>query len=345
MRYIPSMFNKLSEAATGGFIGDRKTNGRVTVEPLWQLKATPPSYGNSIRGPYRYFQDVNDSGVQWEVPNIKNISWDRQESQDLASCTITLYNMWHEGNLEEQELEGQLGKPGYFWPKRGLEINRWNQLGGKGSMRKDGFWDPNFSWQNVLVQYALVRTYEGFVNPNALSSSSIQDDLDDECLVQTGTWLIDFVSAGSNGEMVLNCKDMGKLLLDQACFPPIIPDGLYPLEYYPAGKSAFDSVFGAKPKTGVSPGSQGEVKGEYVASSADEFNEGFDVDIYGHKGSYAVDGNWLTSAWSEAHPLPAATVYWDFDILDPISKLSIKTWAGGYECYVSIMRDNEWLAG
>ena len=345
MRFYPSILEKVR---SGQFFGSSKPIGRVSVEPLWNLNQTPPSYGGSNRGPYRWFQDTADSGVEWEVPNIKNISWDRSESQDIATCTITLYNMWHEGNLEQQELVGQLGKPGYFWPKRGLEVNRWGQIGGTGSFRKDGFWDPNFSWQNVLIQYGMIRTYEGYGgHPTADNFKSIQDNLDDENVLITGTWLIDTVTAGSNGEMVLNCKDMGKLLLEQICFPPTIPSGLYPLDYYPAGKSAFDSVFGPKPKTGVSVGSQGEVRSTYVYSSLDDDNGGIvNTEQNGHFGSHANDGNWNTYALSEAHALPGdATVFWDFDILDPISKLSIKAWAGGYECYVSIMRDNVWLAG
>lgn len=344
MRFVPSMLEKIQ----GQFVGNRRSIGRVSVEPLWSLHETPPSYGGSVRGPYRWFQDAADSGVEWEVPNIKQIEWDRSEGQDLATCTITLTNMWHESNLATPELAGQLGMPGYFWPKRGLEINRWNQIGGTGSFRKDGFWDPNFSWQNVLVQYGLIRTYEGYGGHSTKENfKSIQDNLDNENVLITGTWLIDTVTAGSGGEMVLNCKDMGKLLMDQLCFPPSIPAGLYPLEYYPAGKSAFDSVFGPKPKTGVSPGSQGEVRSKYVFSSLDDANgDVVDTEIAGHKGSHANDGNWQTFALSEAYDLPnQGTVFWDFDILDPISKLSIKAWAGGYECYVSVMRDNEWLPG
>lgn len=350
MRFYPSILEKVR---SGQFFGSSKPIGRVSVEPLWNLNQTPPSYGGSNRGPYRWFQDTADSGVEWEVPNIKNISWDRSESQDIATCTITLYNMWHEGNLEQQELVGQLGKPGYFWPKRGLEVNRWGQIGGTGSFRKDGFWDPNFSWQNVLIQYGMIRTYEGYGgHPTADNFKSIQDNLDDENVLITGTWLIDTVTAGSNGEMVLNCKDMGKLLLEQICFPPTIPSGLYPLDYYPAGKSAFDSVFGPKPKTGVSPGSQGEVRSIYFDSSLDvaqtiaSGSPVYDLDIDGHYGSHSNDGNWNTYSLSEAHPLPGSSpVWWEFTIEQGISKMSVKAFAGGYDCYISILRGGVWLDG
>lgn len=339
MRFRKNLLEKMGE----DFFGPQKSIGRVTIEPSWMLNQTPPIHAGSVRGPFRWWQDKADSGVEWEVPNIKTISWDRSESQDIASCTITLYNIWHEGNLEEPEMEGQLGKPGYFWPKRGLEFNRWGQLGGKGSFRKDGFWDPNFSWQNVLVQYGLIRTYEGY-GPDTSDAEFISVDkhLEDGNVLITGTWLIDSVSANSNGEMTLTCRDIGKLLLEQICFPPTIPGGLYPLDYHPAGKSPFDSQFGSKPKTGVSPASMGEVLINYSTSSYDVatgvYNSG--------GGSSAVDGNWSTAAISNGFANPGdGTVWWEFNVNQQISKLSIKPLAGGYQCYVSLKVDGSWLSG
>lgn len=341
MRFSPGILDRLERQ----FIGDNKSIGRVTVEPLWNLNSTGASYGGSVRGPYRWFQDVADSGVEWEVPNVKSIDIDRSDTQDIATCTITLSNIWHEGNLETAEDNAYLGMPGYFWPKRGLEVNRWGQLGGKGSFRKDGFWDPNFSWQNVLVPYALLRTWEGYGgHPTETNFVSVQDNIDNENVLITGTWLIDTVQAGSNGDMVLQCRDMGKLLLEQLCFPPTVPNGLYPLEYYPAGKTAFDSVFGPKPKTGVSPGSQGEVRSAYYDSSLDNSTGVPNSAINGHYGSHGVDGHWDTFSLSDAYALPGdGGVWWEFDVNHAISNLSIKPWAGGYDCYVSISRDGNWL--
>lgn len=721
MRFYPSIFEKVK---SGRFFGEDKPNGRVTVEPLWELNETNAIYGNSVRGPYRWFQDTADTGVEWEVPNIKNISWDRSDGQDIASCTITLYNTWHEGNLQTPELAGQLGKPGFFWPKRGLEINRWNQVAGKGAFRKDGFWDPNFSWQNVLVPYAMIRcvdveteiltkrgwlkwdqvkagdyalginpqtgfsewqeikevfrspykgklthlrsrthdslttsnhrwlvynhnnelewkttetlntnssiplsaihdnpnneksytddfvelaawyytegsydrrsgsycnitqsrtvnmrnvirirellermfgkpgklprgpaldqnsvdiavgmiaegrrpvdivrasglsdetirlwrtgirtppersvlwtekhydeekgkstfiisksasaqlqevicgnlkepnpdfflaltqdqldlfievciagdgstyhsggedydvfiqdteeridafemacvlagrpyhsrkrsgrsvhsismlkatktnplksvkginnvsyddyvwcprvehgnwyarrngcgfftgnTYEGYNgHSTATEFKSVDDNLNDEHILQTGTWLVESISAGSSGELVLNCKDMGLLLMQQICFPPTVPPALYPLEYYPEGKSAFDSMFGAIPKAGiyVSPGSFGEIRVGYENSSLDEEAGTYNTSIQGHKPAHIKDGNWTTYGLSEAYAGPDdATVWWEFNVEQEVSKLAIKGWAGGYDCWISMSNaDDEWL--
>lgn len=342
MRFVPSIFERIS----GNFVGeDNKSNGRVTVEPNWLLRETPPIYGGSVRGPFRWWQDKNDSGVEWEVPNIKSIQWDRSEDQDIASCTITLFNMWHESNGEAPELEGQLGKPGYFWPKRGLNLNRWNQIGGKGAYRKDGFWDPNFSWQNVLVPFGLIRTYEGYGgNPSPSQYHSVQDNLDNENVIITGTWLIESVSAGSSGEMVLSCKDIGVLLLKQLCFPPLVPPATYPLDYYPAGKSPFDSFFGSKPTNGVSPASFGEVHRAFHTSSLDIIYNTPNMAVDGHRGTHACDGNWNTYSLSEAFASPNdGSPYWDFGVSGGVSKVGIKPWAGGYDCYLSILKDGQWL--
>ena len=342
MRFVSSMFERVA----GQFVGDdNRSNGRVTVEPTWQLNTTPPIYAGSVRGPYRYFVDTTNPGVEWEVPNIKSISWDRSEDQDIATCTITLYNMWHEGNMELPELEGQLGKPGYLWPKRGLEVNRWNQLGGRGAYSKTGIWDGNFSWQNVLVPFGLIRTYEGYGgNPTPGNFVSVQANLNNENVLQTGTWLIDNISAGSEGEMVLNCKDVGTLLLKQLCFPPTIPPAVYPVDYYPAGKSPFDSFFGTKPKTGVSPASFGEVHKNYYTSSLDIVAGAANASVDGHYGSHACDGNWNTYALSEAYATPdQGTPFWDFVINDGVTKVALKPWAGGYDCYLSIYTGGIWL--
>lgn len=344
MRFVPSIFERIS----GQFVGDdNKSNGRVTVEPLWNLNMTPPIYGGSVRGPFRWWQDKADSGVEWEVPNIKSITWDRSEDHDIASCTITLFNMWHEPNEEVQELAGQLGKPGYFWPKRGLELNRWNQIGGKGAFRKDGFWDPNFSWQDILVPFALIRTYEGYGgNPTSDNYISIQDNLNNENVLITGTWLIESISAGSSGEMVLNCKDIGILLLKELCFPPVVPAAAYPIDYYPAGKSPFDSFFGSKPSTGVSPASMGEVFKTYAWSSLDDTTGIHNTNVGAvHFGSHSCDGNWSTYSLSEGYQNPTdGSVYWEYNVNhEGISKVAIKPWAGGYECYLSIYRGGVWL--
>lgn len=338
MRFVPSFFDRVK----GDFLGDNAPNGRVTVEPGWQLKKTAPVYGSSVRGPFKYFRDVADSGVEYEVPNIKSISINRSLSEDVAKCTITMYNTWHESNTVAPELVGQLGKPGNFWPKRGETSNVWNQTAAKGAYRKDGVWDPNFSWANVLVQNAMLITRQGYGGvPSQGNYVSVQDNIDAGNILPTGIWLIDTVVGGSDGLLNITCRDIGRILLDQIVFPPLVPGGLYPLEYYPAGKSSFDSMFGPRVSTGLAPGSKGEVRvtphPDSTSGVADSSRSGFPV-------SNSLDGLDGTYGLTEAFPSPIADnlPFFQYNINQKVSSLYLLPWAGGYECYIHVMEGGVW---
>ena len=351
---------------TRNFLGGEAPQGRVTVSPFWSINKTSPLYGNSLKGPYRYYTDY-DAGTstpnvdEYEVPSIKSISWNRSEGQDVASCTITLYNSWHNTNSETPEQTTQLGKKGYFWPKRGTGDSAltWGQSAGTGAYKKDGTWDPSFSWENVLVEDALLRTYEGYGGiPTSGNYVSIDQNLDDENLLITGVWIVNSVQGGSDGMMTLQCSDIGRILLDQIVFPPLIPAAVYPLEYYPPGQSAFDSTWGPKIKdkfrgdnigrdefgreVSTSPASRGEVWIRTLNSSAD----GDATVNTTHPASHSVDGNWDTYALSEAYAtMDGGKPYFEFlpggsDVVGSgIDSFGLKTWAGGYTVYVSVAED------
>jgi lysophospholipase L1-like esterase len=353
MRFTPSIFDG---AKSRNFIGNNANHGRVTVDPYWQLKTTPPVYGSSYRGPFRYYTD--GAPIEYEVPSIKTISWNRSNTQDLASCNISMYNTWHNLNEEEQELAGQLGKPGYFWPKRGQGDSAitWEQSPGKGAYTKDGVWDANFSWENVLVEDVIIRTYEGRGGkPTPGNFKSIQDNIDDDELLITGVWIVNSVTAGSDGTLTLNCTDIGRILIDQMVFPPVIPGTVYPLEYYPPGRSAFDSPWGPKLKRSeiyipessgiidnISPAKKGEVWIRGFNSSADADTTVNSI----HPISHAVDGDWDTYAMSEAYEtMTGGKPYFEFlpgsdpEFGSGINSLKVKTWGGGYTVYISIAED------
>lgn len=353
MRYNKSLFDKVK---TGNFLGVNRPNGRVTVDPYWKLEKTPPVYGNSFKGPFRYYTNYDAAsstpGIEeYEIPSIKSIQWNRSTSQDLGSCTITLYNMWHNLNSEEQELAGQLGKKGYFWPKRGQgdSSTTWNQESGKGAYRKDGTWDSQFSWENVLVEDVILRTYEGYGGHSSDGTYvSIDENLDDGDLLLTGVWIVNTVSAGSDGMMTLECTDIGRILIDQIVYPPVIPSGAYPLEYYPPGKSAFDSPWGPTLRDkdlqddDISPGQRGEV---WVRSSSwSGSSDGTISSLY--PASNVTDGDWDTYSLSEAYDtMNEGRPYWEFlpgaanTSSAAINSLQFKPWGGGYTVYISIAED------
>jgi len=351
MRFNQVLFDKVKGR---NFLGEDAAYGRVTVDPYWSLEKTPPIYGNSFRGPYRYYTD--GSPVEYEVPSIKSITWDRSNGQDIASCTITIYNTWHNANTELPELAGQLGQKGRFWPKRGQGDSSatWNQSPANGAYTKEGIWDNAFSWENVLVEDVIIRTYEGMgIAPVAGAFKSIEEHIADEEAWITGVWIVNTVTAGSDGLLTLSCSDIGRILIDQIVFPPVIPGATYPLEYYPPGKTAFDSPWGPKVKNGTrinefgqevttSPASKGEV---WIR----EFNSTADADTTvntDYPASHAVDGNWDTYALTEAYATPdGGRPYFEFlpggsaSVGAGIDSMKIKTWAGGYTVYISIAED------
>jgi hypothetical protein len=359
MRFVPEVFEKVK---SGFFLGpENAPAGRVTVEPDWSLKTTYPVYGNSLRGPYRYYQTVNGTpaSAEKEIPNIKSISWNRDSSSGVASCTITIYNTWHDGNNQQPELNNQLGRPGAFWPTRGDKNNQpenlWNQKALKGAYDRAGNWDAAFSWKNILIQNALIRTYEGYggsqEEPVALGAfKSIDTAISRKQLMITGVWLVDTVTATSDGMLTLGCRDIGRLLLDQLVLPPTIPDALYPPEWVPAGQHGmgYDVIWGPGAK-GLSAGganrgisSRSPINLKFHSSSVNGTN---DTAVNGNKPSHAVDGDWNTYALSNGFASPKVTgslPYFQYSFKNPLGSIAIKGWAGGYTCYVSVSVNGVW---
>lgn len=341
MRFAPQIFQKVESR-------NLQSNTRLTVLPLWSLKKTPPVYGSSIKGPFRYYTDGND--VEYEIPSPRNWTINRDKSQDVASCNITIYNTWHESNNVAAELYQQLGIVSPFWPKRGASNTSatWDQTPFKGAYRKDGVWDANFSWENTIVEDVLIKTYEGYGgNPTDNNYVSIQKNINDGNILQTGVWRVDTVSVSSDGNLVLSCRDIGSILLDQKVFPPVIPPALYPLEYYPDGKSAFDSFFGPRvkpinsPGSKISPGEKGEV---WIWGSS--HSGSFDPSVSSkYPLSNSRDGDPRDFTLSEAyeHPHNGDSVTFEYGVGQGISSIAIRPWAGGYTCYVSVRKGGVWL--
>lgn len=336
MRYDKDFFSLVE---SGIYVGDTKPQGRVTIEADWELNSTVPVWGNSIRGPFRWFQSQNQNDhIEMEIPHISSIDIDRDSSQDVATCNIALYNQYHDDvTSETPELLSQLGRPGYFWPEHGATAesgSRWSQSPSTGAYDKDGVWTPGFDWEAAIVPYALLRTYQGY-GPDG---KSVQQALDDGDIFITGVWLIEAVTGGTSGTMAIACKDIGKLLLDQIIMPPLVPNALYPLEYMPDGESRFDSYWEPDPTTGVSPASQGR----------------YNLSVYASSGwtnaANAVDRKDNTFAYSPGHTDPLDGVeYIEFITantnVEIMNQIEMRAWAGGYTCYLSIYNGSGWAAG
>lgn len=320
-------------ANSGQAIGVNKACGRVTIDPDWQLHSTDPIYAGSPRGPFRYYQS-DPSGatptpvtIEIELPNIKTINVDRSMSQDIGTCKIAMYNQWHDGNAGMiPESLTQLGKPGYFWPERGgdqYSQELWNQQPSVGALQKDGTVDEGFEWTNAIVPNALIRTYQGYGGHDL----SIDEAISQGKIMLTGVWLIDSISAGTEGMLNIDCRDIGRLLLEQTVYPPLIPDYLYPLEYFPAGTSGFDSPWGARPSMvddlNTTQAAYSEERCFYKEASSDVSVAGgvlggnvpIGTATEKHLPSHAADGNLKDYAWSKASLNATGSdnqAYWEF---------------------------------
>lgn len=214
MRTIPPEMWRLWSKG-GPFIGDLgKPHGRVTVEKDWFLNlASDVSTPTPTKLPFRWYQRIDNSQVETELPNLKTIDIDRSLDSDAASCSISLYNTTMERNHVGQNK--RLGDPGFLtWRTPSLAAkSRWDQIKGP--------------WANVLVPNALLRTYQGFGGVG----KSIEDALRDGNIILTGVWLIDEVRPGTDGMLQIKCRDMAKLLIEQQLYLPLIPSAWYPLHY------------------------------------------------------------------------------------------------------------------
>lgn len=349
MRYNKALMSLIQG---GNFTGDNRPNLVITVEADWQLNTTSTgsNWGNSIRGPYRWWQNSDNDQTEALIPNLKSMNRNASLGNDVATCNIEIFNQWHdalgedaatpaEDNLPEDY--NQLGKPGYFWPGHGTTTDaqtRWEQSPSTGATMKDGTVDANFEWAHALVPYALLRTYEGYGGHD----SNLETAISNGNLFLTGVWLVETVVAGNDGILKLSCKDIGKLLLDQIVISPLIPNALYPLEYVPDGESRFDSYWEPKANSGVSPASQGRVPIQYNNSSST-------TPQYGHAHTDSVDKRDDTYAISDGETTPNGQHHWWLYKVKGsngknIDQIEIRPWAGGYTCYVSISEDNvTWL--
>lgn len=165
-------------------------------------------FGNDT-GPY------GDDPVLLQVPNLKNVHIDRSLDAPAATITLSIYNQ----QMTDAVICDAIGTPGYYsWNMGdstipGASQARWNR-------------DTN-PWHGVLVPNALLRTYQGFGGIGMDLSAAIAAGH----LVNTGWWLIDEVTIGTDGMLQIKGRDMAKLLIEQRLFPFIVPQDRYPLKY------------------------------------------------------------------------------------------------------------------
>jgi len=296
----------------------------VTVETSFKLN-TAYGVGEGSKQPVRWFMRSDGSQVETEVPNVKVIAIDSSLDTDAATCEITLSNQWMENNATmAARPPGESGFMGYFSFDRG----------GAPDARSRWGHQPN-PWTNVLTPNALLRTYQGY-GGNDLTIPAAQAAGN---VVQTGTWLVDEVRIDSNGTLVLRCRNMAKLLIEQIVYPPLVPVTQYPVRYcrwiYPLETK----------NVVVATGQKGPRTLKYDATANSAWASGGVVE--GHNPAEAFDGN-LDSFWlsigNDGPEQPYAVEWVQATCGDIIDTVTFTPWAGNYTCWVSVMENGAWVS-
>lgn len=316
---------------TGLFVGDNRSRAAVSVEPDWFLRKTVRTYDGSKFASYRWFQRADNSQTEWYVSNVKSIKIDRSIDTDIATCTIEIRNT-AEVTISP-EIDGQLGKPGFYTPGRGVSAEsqaRWNHT--------------ENNWTDIFTPNALIRTYEGWGGYENGVAGDVSDDLDTGNLTQTGMWMVDTVTTGTNGILSLKCRDVGKLLREQQMYPPLVPSFLYPVEFCRWQYENFDAEFRNRPPIVSNTGTQGSHP-QYFTSTVDHWY-GSNGNVHGHQGTDSLDGNPETFALSVGNSHPSdgwAADWWEYKVNDNINRVYIHPWAGNYTVYISVLENGVWV--
>lgn len=314
---------------------------RATVQKMsvikrpYDLAFTNPYNSTTVKeydgsGTYRSMM-FGQQHVPAELPNLASIQWSRSVDSEVASCTIQLYNTSPLPLGQTPDNQYEFDRPGYFTPTRGAVaegVARWGQ-------------QPN-EWQSLLAPDRIIRTYEGYG-----FDASVPPE-EDPNMYPSGVWLIDDVMFTADGMITLQCRDLGRVLTELICYPPIIPWSRYPLiwdRYHYVDNP--DKVVTSTNSDWVTPTYGTDSNKPYIGKGLRDGNMPY-VDsnggVLGHDGADAFDGS-LTSYWLSVGNYPtwsSAYEYVEGNFSGNISAAKVNAWGGPYRVYVSVMSGNKW---
>lgn len=323
MREVPDLLT--ARWYSGEYIGDAKPMARVTVQhPEIKLVRTPENLFSTL--------PFGGGSVPKELPNVRSVSWTRDIDSDVASCTIEFYNT-SPLPLGETPVADELDRPGWYSYNRGTTeySRRWGH-------------EPN-EWSNMLMPDNILRTFEGY----GFDSSSIPEK--DPNLVQTGMWMIDDVRLTSEGIIVCECRDVGRILIDQTCFPPVNPfKAGFVTNEHPEGAYAYPVSFAGRnsePIINNVAKSPKRLDLRYRTSSNAPYYG--DSAIHGHSPTDAFDEDG-TSYWlsvGNARPDQGYSFEWIEGTVkrQRVRRVRFQTMGHGYTAYISLYVDGEGWVG
>ena len=266
---------------SGEYTGDNRPIVRATIAK-WHMHQSTYKIGQNRSTTWQHRGHLNSAlfnqtGPVRELFNIKSFKWTRGVDTDAGSATMVLYNVqWKKDVANPDPYEFDF--PGWYTPNRGSGDNPWD-------------YEAN-GWKNWLLPDRIVKTFEGYGIDQSVAPE------DDDHMYPSGVWLIDEVDMSVEGLITLTMRDLGRLLLDQLMFPPVVPWDAYPL--YWEAEEMVDAPTKQVPtgawhtptyeKDSNQFYESGVISGLYLDGIADAVDP-VDGSCHGHLGEHAFDGN------------------------------------------------------
>jgi hypothetical protein len=335
MRDVPASIS--STWLNGTFIGERRPIARVTVQhpkmKLWNYsllsafktivskitaKNTSVTTTFDLHAHTKISQTYADylfssGGIPLELPNVKSLSWQRSIDSDVADCTI---ECWNTAPLPIGTVptDDELDLPGWYTYSRG------------GSAFSSTWMQTKNQWFGMLMPDNIIRTYEGYGHDVTKTAEQ------DPNLVLTGTWLIDTVEMNADGTLTIKARDLGRILIDQLFYEPVVPK-----QFYDLGWTNFSGVYERDPATK-----------KLAVTGMDSSNTPWigSGTVQGHKVSYAFDGDPNTYWLSIGNDRPSRRFAYEWVQCkvkkQTVSSVKVRTKKKGYTAYVSVMVNGVW---
>jgi hypothetical protein len=256
-----------------------------------------------------------------EIRNIRSISWTRSVDQEVADCTIEVWNGGHTP-INSGSYADELSNPGYYTPNRG------------GSSFSAQWHQERNEYFGLLMPDNIIRTYEGYGDSDTVPNLNIPPELDQN-LVQTGTWIIDSVTMSESGQMSIKCRDLGRILLDQMFIQPVVPKDFW----------HYDWVNWGEPPKVANLATKLKVKAQ-DSSNTPWIGNSLTHNVAGHKLQHAFDGDPSTYWLSIGNDRPSRRFAYEWVQCSvnnqTVSEVRFRARKKGYTAYISVKTAAGW---
>lgn len=323
MRTLPPEMTAI--IASGDFEGDNRAVTRITVQKftlgLWP--GTDKSKKKQIYSSILFTKDAKGAhSPAYELPNLISCKWVRSAEAELATLNFEMNNSMPLPAGVGPSPDGQFDQRGFFTPRRGST-----------AYLESTFGQARNYWEGYLVPDRIVRVYQGY----GVDYSELPEN--DPHMVLMGCFLIDDVTFTADGTISVACRDVGRSLVDQIMFPPVVPFKNYPLSF-----SKYVTKAGERTTVPASGG--GWFRPRYQTDSNVPY-VGLNGSVYGHHGSDAFDTSLSTYWLSVGNAKPNRGYSFEYVqgkfTARKIEAVRVKTWGGPYRAYLSLKVAGKWL--